>query len=168
MSVTDQWLPDKPFHESLPLSSFLEKYSNFWSFASQATGLQYWNTIQPQWNQKAFLDEKILIDKHQYWWFSTLSLRRTVCHPKTTTWVNLTLALKFKLKDDQLRNLKSNTNPGSDAMALASGERHRLPKYRHISHDQLKLALWSQFLLKSRCEMCVSLYNTERPLPVCG
>ena len=123
MSVTDQWLPDKPFHESLPLSSFLEKYSNFWSFASQATGLQYWNTIQPQWNQKAFLDEKILIDKHQYWWFSTLSLRRTVCHPKNTTWVNLTLALKL-LKDDQLRNLKSNTNRGSDAMALASGERH--------------------------------------------
>ena len=137
--------------------------------ASQATATPspvHWNTIQPQWNQKAFLDEKILIDKHQYWWFSTLSLRRTVCHPKTTTWVNLTLALKL-LKDDQLRNLKSNTNRGSDAMALASGEA-RLPKYRHISHDQLKLALWSQFLLKSRCEMCVSLYNTERPLPVCG
>jgi len=36
--------------------------------------------------------------------------------------------------------LKSNTNRGSDAMALASGEA-RLPKYRHISHDQLKLAL---------------------------
>ena len=44
-----------------------------------------------------------------------------------------------------------------------------LPKYRHISHAQLKLVLvWSQFLLKFRRGMCVSIYSTERPFPVCG
>ena len=52
--------------------------------ARQSPLLQHWNTVQPQWNRKAFSDEK-------YWLinisvvelsFYLLFLRRTVCHPK--------------------------------------------------------------------------------------
>ena len=117
---------------SLKFSWKILKFLIIWGpLASQATGLplQHWNTIQPQWNQKAFLDEKILIDKHQYWWFSTLSLRRTVCHPKNTTWVNLTLALKL-LKRWSIEKFERQYEA-----LVASGDGPVYPKYRHISHN---------------------------------
>ena len=72
---------------------FLESFDHSRGFAGQATThplsqlndklvaqsaidnlLRFWNTIQTRWNPKAFLKEKILIDKYQYGWFSTLSV----------------------------------------------------------------------------------------------
>jgi hypothetical protein len=54
-------------------------------------------------------------------------------------------------------------NCGSDQWVKGT-----LPKYRHISHDQLKLAACDPDSYSNLAVNCVSLYNTERLLPVCG
>ena len=53
-----------------------------------------WNTIQAQWNQKAFPNEKIFIDNISSGNFCLQG--KSVCQLKNATWVNLTLELKLQ------------------------------------------------------------------------
>lgn len=147
--VTNHWLPETNFHESLSLSQvFLEKY--FWSFGWFCRpGELLLSTWCLSMGSSILSNFEILfkhngIKRHSWmrkYWLINISIGdflpslwqsvELCATQKNTTWVNLTLALKL-LKDDQLRNLKSNTttNRGSDGARYSQVEK-RAP-YQNI------------------------------------
>ena len=66
----------------------------FWCGLENQLTPTIWNTIQAQWNQKAFPNEKIFIDNISSGNFCLQG--KSVCQLKNATWVNLTLELKLQ------------------------------------------------------------------------